>query len=198
MKTELENETKFLLSIGKKRSEVVSHILWDTETISIGDHLMVYYDDGEDAFLNGGHTFRLTLRQVDGINKHRATFKLHQSSTASVRTCMEYHFPMMSPFKQDFHGNEMPLELKQLLINQGFYAYLQKSCWLRVKRHRIILKGVHCELDFCKTNKGAYFEELETEEPITEEWINFLRTRYGISWLSNTNKYKRTRLLNEM
>ncbi len=204
MNTERENETKFLLCAGRKGkvlSGAASSLLFFSAVESIGDHLMVYYDDGDDGLLNEDHTFRLTLRNVNGVNKHRATLKIHRNSTDSVRTCDEYHFPLneyLSPLRSELFLAEQPQEMEDLFKLEGFPYYLTRTCWLRVKRHRLIVNGVHCELDICKTNNGTYFEELETKEPVTKEWINHLKNYYGVTWLSNTNKYKRTRLLNEM
>ncbi len=207
MKTEIENETKFLLCAGKLRKS------WDRQTKSIltaaevkihsfNDHLIVYYDDQDDSLLKSGHTFRLTLRRHNEINKHRATLKLNRSNTATVRTCEEFHFPLskeLNPFLNSIYTFDFPLDMKILFSS----AYLnnrvfEKKGWIRVRRYTLEINGINCNLDICKTNKGIYFEELETEDPITDEWIEHLRTRYGISWLSNVNKYKRTRLVNEM
>ena len=207
MNTEIEHETKFLLCAAKKKNS------WDrpTKTIltsseikisGVGDHLITYYDDENDSLLKAGHTFRLTLRRKGGIDKHRATLKLNRSNTNTVRTCEEFHWPLskeLSPFLNSINTFDFPLDMKIIFCS----AYIanrtwEKKCWIRVKRYTLDINGVNCNLDICKTNKGVYFEELETEDPITEEWIDFLRARYGVNWLSNVNKYKRTRLVNEM
>ena len=207
MNTEIEHETKFLLCAAKKKKS------WDrpTKTIltsseikinGVGDHLITYYDDENDSLLKAGHTFRLTLRRKDGIDKHRATLKLNRSNTNTVRTCEEFHFPLskdVNPFKNEIFVCDFPQEIEELLENNGLpVGYYEKKCWIRVTRFNLQIKGINCNLDICKTNKGVYFEELETEDPITEEWVDFLRARYGVNWLSNVNKYKRTRLVNEM
>ena len=206
MNTEIEHETKFLLSINRNGgwSRIAMEILTDKaiRQDGVGDHLITYYDDQDDSLLKAGHTFRLTLRRKDGIDKHRATLKLNRSNTNTVRTCEEFHWPLskeLSPFLNSINTFDFPLDMKIIF----FSAYIanitfEKKCWIRVKRYTLDINGVNCNLDICKTNKGVYFEELETEDPITEEWIDFLRARYGVNWLSNVNKYKRTRLVNEM
>ena len=207
MNTEIEHETKFLLCAGKKKKS------WDrpTKTIltssdvkinSVGDHLITYYDDENDTLLNAGHTFRLTLRRKDGIDKHRATLKLNRSNTNTVRTCEEFHWPLskeLNPFLNCIYTFDFPLDMKIVFNSADIRnSILFKKCWIRVQRYTLEIKGINCNLDICKTNKGIYFEELETEDPITEEWMDFLQVRYGVNWLSNVNKYKRTRLVNEM
>ena len=206
MNTEIEHETKFLLSINRNGgwSRIAMEILTDKaiRQDGVGDHLITYYDDENDSLLKAGHTFRLTLRRKGGIDKHRATLKLNRSNTNTVRTCEEFHWPLskeLSPFLNSINTFDFPLDMKIIFCS----AYIanrtwEKKCWIRVKRYTLDINGVNCNLDICKTNKGVYFEELETEDPITEEWIDFLRARYGVNWLSNVNKYKRTRLVNEM
>ena len=206
MNTEIEHETKFLLSINRNGgwSRIAMEILTDKaiRQDGVGDHLITYYDDENDSLLKAGHTFRLTLRRKDGIDKHRATLKLNRSNTNTVRTCEEFHWPLskeLNPFLNSIHTFDFPLDMK-IIFCSAYIANLtfEKKCWIRVKRYTLDINGVNCNLDICKTNKGVYFEELETEDPITEKWIDFLRTRYGVNWLSNVNKYKRTRLVNEM
>ncbi len=206
MNTEIEHETKFLLSINRNGgwSRIAMEILTDKaiRQDGVGDHLITYYDDENDSLLKAGHTFRLTLRRKDGIDKHRATLKLNRSNTDTVRTCEEFHWPLskeLSPFLNSIHTFDFPLDMK-IIFCSAYIANItfEKKCWIRVKRYTLDINGVNCNLDICKTNKGVYFEELETEDPITEKWIDFLRTRYGVNWLSNVNKYKRTRLVNEM
>lgn len=206
MNTEIEHETKFLLSINRNGgwSRIAMEILTDKaiRQDGVGDHLITYYDDENDSLLKAGHTFRLTLRRKDGIDKHRATLKLNRSNTNTVRICEEFHWPLskeLSPFLNSIHTFDFPLDMK-IIFCSAYIANLtfEKKCWIRVKRYTLDINGVNCNLDICKTNKGVYFEELETEDPITEKWIDFLRTRYGVNWLSNVNKYKRTRLVNEM
>ena len=206
MNTEIEHETKFLLSINRNGgwSRIAMEILTDKaiRQDGVGDHLITYYDDHDDSLLKAGHTFRLTLRRKDGIDKHRATLKLNRSNTNTVRTCEEFHWPLskeLSPFLNSINTFDFPLDMK-IIFCSAYIANItfEKKCWIRVKRYTLDINGVNCNLDICKTNKGVYFEELETEDPITEEWIDYLRTRYGVTWLSNVNKYKRTRLVNEM
>ena len=206
MNTEIEHETKFLLSINRNGgwSRIAMEILTDKaiRQDGVGDHLITYYDDQDDSLLKAGHTFRLTLRRKDGIDKHRATLKLNRSNTNTVRTCVEFHWPLskeLSPFLNSINTFDFPLDMK-IIFCSAYIANItfEKKCWIRVKRYTLDINGVNCNLDICKTNKGVYFEELETEDPITEEWIDFLRARYGVNWLSNVNKYKRTRLVNEM
>ena len=207
MNTEIEHETKFLLCAAKKKSSwyrPTKTILTSSEIKinGVGDHLITYYDDENDSLLKAGHTFRLTLRRKDGIDKHRATLKLNRSNTNTVRTCEEFHWPLskgVNPFKNEFYVLDLPKDIEEIIWESDLpLGYYEKKCWIRVKRYTLDINGVNCNLDICKTNKGVYFEELETEDPITEEWIDFLRARYGVLWLSNVNKYKRTRLVNEM
>ena len=206
MNTEIEHETKFLLSINRNGgwSRIAMEILTDKaiRQDGVGDHLITYYDDHDDSLLKAGHTFRLTLRRKDGIDKHRATLKLNRSNTNTVRTCEEFHWTLskeVNPFRNEFHVLDLPKNIEETIWESDLpLGHYEKKCWIRVKRYTLDINGVNCNLDICKTNKGVYFEELETEDPITEEWVDFLRARYGVNWLSNVNKYKRTRLVNEM
>lgn len=206
MNTEIEKETKFLLCPARKEpffSNVAEAlILKDSEDIEWADHLIIYYDDADDSFLKAGHTARLTLRRKNGEDKHRVTFKANESNTSTVRTCTEYHF-LPSQFNQSFplkNGlfHQYPIWKSLYPSFKDLSLFLRRKAWIRVRRFSLKVEGVVCNLDICKTNKGIYFEELETEEPVTSEWISDLDHIYGITWLSNVSKYKRTRLVNEM
>lgn len=200
--SEVENETKFLLCAARKEDFVT----WRTETLlnnykpySSGDHLIVYYEDSMNAFYEGNHTFRITYRKVDGVDKHRVTFKRSEySDDFSIRTCTEFHYPLtkdLNPLKRCIKKKDIPKEALDCMELQG---NLYRECWIRVNRNRVNINGIKCELDICKTNKGVYFEELETEEVITKEWVSALEKDIGPLWQSNVNKYKRTVLVNQM
>ena len=195
--TEIEHEVKFLLCAARRSpelSKLATNLINSVDIIKSGEHLLVYYDTDDREFYYADDTFRITLRSKDGVPKNRITYKEHLKDEAGVRTCKETHYELvktngkLTPKIYSFKKNE----------TDRYTLTLFRWAHIRVKRYWFNIRGIECNLDICKTNKGIYFEELETEDPVTKEWIDFIGTRYGITWQSNVNKYKRTMLVNEM
>lgn len=195
--TEIEHEVKFLLCAARRSpelSKLATNLINSVDIIKSGEHLLVYYDTDSADFYDADNTFRITLRSKDGVPKNRVTYREHLKDEAGVRTCKETHYELVKT-----NGKLIP---KILLFKKNetdrYAKRLERLAHIRVKRYWFNIRGIECNLDICKTNKGIYFEELETEDPVTKEWIDFIGTRYGITWQSNVNKYKRTMLVNEM
>lgn len=197
--TEIEHEVKFLLCAARRSpelSKLATNLINSVDIIKSGEHLLVYYDTWVKDLYNQGSTFRLTLRSKDGVPKNRFTYKQLIEEKAGVRICKETHY---SVEEMSFYGKLVP-NVVSLCVDESdrYDQALFRQGYIRVKRYWFNIRGIECNLDICKTNKGIYFEELETEDPVTKEWIDFIGTRYGITWQSNVNKYKRTMLVNEM
>lgn len=192
---EVENELKFLLKEGYKRSEGISDSAkkFIPHAMRMDRHLLVYYDY-KDHLLKRGNTFRMSFRKVDGVNKNRVTYKQQMDNDSFVRVANEYHIEAnkdINGFMRSISIDKLPTEFARL-IN---LAQLNRQCWLLVQRFRLNYYGLRVDLDICKTNRGMYFEELEIEDPdMNNNIINYFIKAYPKSLL---NKYERTRILNE-